>query len=96
MCDGVVGGQGNGPLNPEPLPLGLISFTNTSGWNDLILAEIMGMNSDRIPLLVSAKSFEKNVEIEFKLNNNDVEYNAFKKLAIKAEMPPGWVTYDKH
>ena len=95
LCDAIIGGQGNGPLNPEPLPLGLISFTNTSGWNDLVLAEIMGMNLDRIPLLVSAKSFERNGEIVFKLNDNNVEYSTYKKFAIKAEMPPGWLTYDK-
>ena len=53
------------------------------------------MNSDKIPLLVSAKSFEKNGEIKFKLNQSLVEYGAYQKLAIKAEMPPGWLAYDK-
>lgn len=95
LCDGIIGGQGNGPLNPEPLALGLISFTNTSGWNDLILAETMGMKADRIPLLVSAKKFEKNTSISFFLNGALVSLKEFKDIALPAKMPPGWVDYDK-
>ena len=94
LCDGIIGGQGDGPLKPEQLPLGVLSFTNTSSWNDLVLSQIMGMESEKIPLLVSAKSFEKDAKIEFNLNGDFVNYKDFSKLAIQAEMPPGWTNYN--
>ncbi len=93
LCDGIIGGQGDGPLNPDPLPLGILSFSNTSSWNDLVLSQLMGMDAEKIPLLVSARKFEKNKEVVFKLNGNLIDYNGFSKYAIKAIMPPGWKDY---
>jgi len=29
LCDGIIGGQGNGPLEPEPLPLDMEKVTLT-------------------------------------------------------------------
>ena len=95
LCDGIIGGQGNGPLNPEPLPLGLISFTNTSGWNDLVLSQTMGMVSERIPLLTSARHFEKHRSKVFSLNGEVVPYEEFSTISLTAKMPPGWTEYDK-
>ena len=96
LCDGIIGGEGNGPLNPESLALGVVSFTNSSGWNDLAMAQLMGMNTDKIPLLVSAEKFEKDDDISFRLNGSDIPYLDFSKIAITAEMPPGWLEYDKN
>lgn len=95
LCDGVIGGQGNGPLNPEPLALGIVSFSNTSAWNDLILAELMGMEIEKIPLLVSAQRFEKKNGVSFLLNQESAQLGDFKKFAIKTKMPPGWTDYDR-
>ena len=83
-------------MNPQTLPLGIVSFTNTSSWNDLVLSQIMGMESGKIPLLESAKTFEKNTKVKFKLNENFVNYKDYSKLAIKEKMPPGLLEYNKH
>ena len=96
LCDGIIGGEGDGPLKPKPLALGIVSFTNTSSWNDLVLSLLMGMESKRIPLLVSAKNFEKNAKVAFKLNGDIVNFRAYSELAVKAEMPPGWIEYNKN
>ena len=96
LCDGIIGGQGDGPLQPMPLALGVVSFTNTSSWNDLALSQLMGMESKKIPLLVSARTFEKNAKVTFKLNESIVNYSDYSKLAVKAEMPPGWTEYNKN
>ena len=96
LNDGIIGGQGDGPLKPEPLALGIVSFTNTSSWNDLVLSQLMGMEFRKIPLLVSAKTFEKNAKVVFKLNGNSVNFKDYSKLAVNAEMPPGWLEYNKN
>ena len=95
LSDGIVGGQGNGPLNPEPLALGVVSFTNSSGWNDLAMARLMGMNTDKIPLLVSAEKFEQNGDVMFSLNGDQVSNLDFTKIKVTAKMPPGWADYNK-
>jgi uncharacterized protein (DUF362 family) len=43
VCDGIIGGQGDGPLEPEPLALGFISFTNNSLTHDRAMAILMGL-----------------------------------------------------
>ena len=96
LCDGIIGGQGDGPINPESLALGVVSFTNTSGWNDQVLSRLMGMNSEKIPLLLSARKFEKNTHVEFILNGMTASFDDYSKLANEAKMPPGWLEYDKN
>jgi uncharacterized protein (DUF362 family) len=51
LCDGIIGGQGDGPLRPDPLPLGIISFTNNSAMNDIAMGLIMGFDIQKISLL---------------------------------------------
>ena len=40
LSDGIVGGQGDGPLYPKPLPLGIVMFTNSSYLNDVFVLNI--------------------------------------------------------
>lgn len=94
LCDGIIGGQGDGPLNPEPLPLGVVSFTNHSGFNDLALATLMGFETEKIPLLLAQKKWLKNKDINLKLNNKQIEINDLSSIAVKTIMPPGWFNYN--
>ncbi|MDM8008506.1 MAG: DUF362 domain-containing protein [Phycisphaerae bacterium] len=54
IVDGVIGGEGNGPLDPEPKPLGIV----TAGFNavavDLACARLMGFDRERLPMLKHA------------------------------------------
>ncbi len=95
LCDGIIGGQGDGPLKPKPLALGVVSFTNTSGWNDLVLSQLMGWNLKKFHYWFLQETFEKNAKVVFKLNGNTVNFRDYSKLAVKAEMPPGWMEYNK-
>jgi uncharacterized protein (DUF362 family) len=95
LCDGIIGGQGDGPLNPEPMPLGVISFTNYSGANDLVLGTLMGLEIDKIPLLKSFSSFEKIKNTEINWNNKPVDLVTLKAKSIMAKLPPGWQEYSK-
>ncbi len=96
LCDGVIGGQGDGPLKPDPLPLGIISFTNHSGMNDVIMGQLMGFDVTKIPLL---NYFFKNYrykEIILYLNNSIVKLSDFKKNEVQTTPPPGWTEHLKN
>lgn len=93
LCDGIIGGQGNGPLVPDPLPLGIISFTNSSGLNDVCMGTLMGFDIDRIPLLKSAfKKIETDENTIF-LNGEKVNLKELAKQSIETLPPPGWLEY---
>lgn len=95
LCDGIVGGQGDGPLKPDPLPLGIISFTNHSGMNDIAIATLMGFDIDKISLVnVAYKELDKDSAQLF-WNNYPIEVFDLKKYAIKTICPPGWYDYLK-
>ena len=51
VVDGIVGGEGNGPLDPTPRPLGAV----LAGFNpvsvDLVAARVMGFDHGRLPVL---------------------------------------------
>lgn len=54
IVDGIVGGEGNGPLDPVARPVGLV----LAGWNpvavDLACARLMGFDWRKIPMLTGA------------------------------------------
>lgn len=93
LCDGIVGGQGDGPLYPEPLPLGVICFTNDSCWGDISMSALMGIDYQKIPLLVAASSLKVYPKTVIELNGSVVKLPDLKKHSIKAKVPPGWDDY---
>jgi uncharacterized protein (DUF362 family) len=90
LCDGIIGGQGNGPLEPIPLPLGFVGFSNSSPLTDICTATLMGFDINKISLLKSANQQIQSENIEIILNQNKVLIDDLKKLAIKTIPPPGW------
>lgn len=95
LCDGIVGGQGDGPLKPEPLNLGVVCFSDDSSRTDISMATLMGLDVNKIPLLQAAKSFMSDKEIEIFYNGNRINPEDLKQHAVKAIPPPGWVDYLK-
>ncbi len=51
VVDGVVGGEGNGPLDPVPKPVGVIVAGHNPVAVDLVCARWMGFDWRRVPLL---------------------------------------------
>lgn len=92
LCDGIIGGQGDGPLEPEPLPLGVISFTNHSAANDVAMATLMGFDINKIPLLKATIKHTLNKNLIIKFNNESVELSALKEKAVQTTPPPGWLS----
>ncbi len=92
FSDGIIGGQGDGPLRPEPLNLGIVAFTNNSAANDIAMAILMGLKVDKIPLLMAAKDFTQG-NTEVILNGKKIGMEELEKLSVEAVLPPGWENY---
>lgn len=95
LCDGIIGGQGNGPLNPVPLPLGILSFSNDAYAMDEVAGILFNLNMDRIPLLKEASRLNKDKKIDYLINNRRCDLYEYKKYATDVIMPPGWINYNK-
>lgn len=90
FCDGIVGGQGDGPLSPDPLNLGVMSFTDDSATNDICMATMMGLPLEKLPLLTAAKLFTPNRKVQVMLNGQPVKIDNLRSYAVKAIPSPGW------
>ena len=99
LCDGIIGGQGNGPLKPSPLPLGIIAFSNNSYITDIITAMLMGFNINLIYLLKAAINEILLKEIEIFIDDKSFFFNDFNimneinSLSLTTSPPSGWIEY---
>lgn len=93
LCDGIIAGQGNGPLTPDPLPLGIMSFSNHSALNDICMAMLMGLDYKKIPLLKAASKIINNEQSSIILNGNHVSYTDLQDYSIQAKPADGWMGY---
>ncbi len=91
LTDGIIGGEGDGPLKPEPFPLGFLSFSDDSFLTDLLYSKLAGIDSDKIPLIKEGLRIWGLSDYELRLNNIPTKLNAILKHSIKAKPPPGWV-----
>ncbi len=58
VCDAVVGMEGNGPTAGEPRQIGCILASSSPHKHDVIVANIIGLNSASVPTLQAAKNRE--------------------------------------
>jgi hypothetical protein len=95
LCDGIIGGQGNGPLKPEPLPLGVICFSNNSAITDISMAKLMGINFHKMPLLEAAYNISETNDQNLIFNGSLITLEGLTKYSIDTLPAPGWVDYLK-
>jgi len=93
ICDGIIGGQGDGPLFPQPLPLGIVSVTNNALVNDKAMAILMGFPPLKIPLLSSQPPTNQDTNCEISLNGFKIQLEDLVPYAVRANPPRGWVDY---
>ena len=92
ICDGIIGGQGDGPLNPEPLPLGVIMLSDNPAEMDYALALLMGFKPEKLPLITNAlEIFPKNDTVI--INEKEYSWKTLKDFSVKTIPPPGWRKY---
>lgn len=94
LCDGIIGGQGNGPLRPEPLPLGVLACSDNAYWMDLIAGHLFSLDVDRIPNLKAAKELLDLKGCDLYINGRPASVGDLKAFSVSVKMPPGWVNYD--
>jgi uncharacterized protein (DUF362 family) len=56
FVDGIIAGQGNGPMNPDPLDAGVLLFGRNPAGVDAAAAVIMGFDPERLPIVRNAYS----------------------------------------
>jgi uncharacterized protein (DUF362 family) len=54
LIDGIVGGEGEGPLNPTAVRSGTLLFADDVAAGDRVACRLMGFNPSRIPLIREA------------------------------------------
>ncbi len=54
MVDGIIAGQGRGPMNPDPVPAGVVIFGLHPASVDAACAYLMGFDPERIPIVRQA------------------------------------------
>jgi uncharacterized protein (DUF362 family) len=89
LSDGIIGGQGNGPLNPEPLNLGVLIFSNDSPLNDLVISRLMKLDPKKIPIIKELEPGRISKCI-YTLNNNRIKIDELVNISIDTKPSPGW------
>lgn len=95
LCDGIIGGQGNGPLSPEPVASGFIAFSNNSYAMDVVAGKLFKLNIDRIPLLKVANKLIQDIDLKLVIDGKESTIRDLEDISTSVLMPPGWVDYDK-
>jgi len=96
LSDGIIAGQGNGPLYPEPLPLGVILFSNNPALHDIAATTLMGLDFRKFRLLTEASCFFGNNSPDITLNGEQVVITDLIRNSVNAEPPIGWKSYLSH
>lgn len=95
LCDGIIAGQGEGPLNPSPLPFGIISFTDNPAANDSAMALLLGFDFHKFPLLTQAAKIYHSEDCDIYFNSNKTVIGDLEKYSLTAIPPRGWREYLK-
>jgi hypothetical protein len=101
LVDGVLGGEGNGPLRPEPVQSGVLLFGTDLPATDYACASIMGFEPAHIPLVKEAFELRKYRLTKRQFGVGKVVLNG-KAIGLRDiaqffrrsyQPPPGWVEH---
>ena len=97
LTDAVVCGQGEGPLAPEPLTLGAVTFACNSVAADWIHCVLLGLDPERIRLLSSARSgscwmlLDEGRVPYAAVDSQSLQLNEIRDtIGVNARPPDGW------
>jgi uncharacterized protein (DUF362 family) len=97
ILDAVVAGEGNGPLQPEPVELGLVGLSLDPFATDLVMARLMGFDYRKIPLLRGYAMFEDSLwgrtpPERMRVDHCGALYESLSEIppAHRFIPPPGW------
>lgn len=99
VVDGIIGGEGNGPMAPDAKPAGVIIAGTHPAAVDLVAATIMGFDWQRIRLLKNAFAIREMNFVRFPagdirvISNNQAWHGPLEQITDTLEFRPhfGWV-----
>lgn len=99
LVDGIIGGEGIGPLKPMPVKSGVVLFADDPVVSDYACAKLMGFEPAKIPLIREASDLEDYPLTEQLITQESVVWNGNKylvqnlgKLVEKRyQASPGWL-----
>lgn len=95
ICDGIIAGQGDGPLNPDPLPLGIVMISENAAQMDRALVAQMGFDLNMIPLVNESLKLE-NSDCLFYYNGEPVTLKEIAENGLQTIPPAGWLSVLKN
>jgi len=96
ITDAIICGQGEGPLSPDPLPVGVITVTDRPDVADHYHALLLGMEPEHIPLVANAPSLFDGISPEEATVSDEGIESSLSECgiqAVKAVLPRGWTRY---
>ncbi|MDG2222667.1 MAG: DUF362 domain-containing protein [Rubripirellula sp.] len=97
LTDAVVCGQGDGPLKPEPLTLGAVTFASNSVAADAVHCILLGIDPERIRLVSVARSESRWMLLDqgsvpyAAVDSRSVPLNEIRDtIGVNARLPEGW------
>jgi len=100
ICDGIIAGQGDGPLATEPFNLGFILAAENSAAMDWVGAHFLGMNPEEVPIIRGAFGSYRwpltqfpSTDVAIRFDDRIYSVGDFFKgrhLPQAKHVPPGW------
>ncbi|MEP0869909.1 DUF362 domain-containing protein [Trichocoleus desertorum AS-A10] len=101
LIDGVIGGEGTGPLKPTPVKSGIVLFSDEPVLADAVSAQLMGFAPEKIPLLQATLTLQNYPltcgdwdKVMCSYNGQAQEVGALTPPSNRGyQPPPGWCGY---
>jgi uncharacterized protein (DUF362 family) len=101
ITDGIIAGERNGPLAPEPVKMGVVTCAFSSAFADLVHAALMKFDAGKIPLINNAFGTFKYPLTNFKASDVKLVVNGISsslealtdKYGVRFIPPDGWKDY---
>jgi len=100
FVDGVIGGEGNGPLSPNPVESRSVIFSDNIVYGDVVACKLMGYDNKKIPLINYSEHINKLIfnpasqENYCILNGKRIKFYDLQPVLKRSFVPPiGWQGY---
>jgi uncharacterized protein (DUF362 family) len=99
LTDGVIAGEGQGPLNVNPVHFGYLSWSEDLAASDLVNSAAMGMNLDQLPIVRGAfllsdyplTTLRGPDDVTLTVNGRPSSLSDFRRSEARSfRMPRGW------
>jgi uncharacterized protein (DUF362 family) len=93
ISDAIVCGQGEGPLKPDPLPLGILAVSNNDEFLDKVMTRLLNFDYSKIPLLKKSSERFTSSNSKVFMNNENIAFDALSMYAVRTIPPKGWKNF---